>query len=359
MNGRLHPWERELMRFAFAFIVGLAAAAPAALGQKLYFADILSPTFEDGSINRVNVDGTGHEVLFPVGGGLRSLDVHAAAGKVYWANVDLFAIQRANLDGTGVEVFSTGYQFPMAVRLDLGRSWLWVGDISAEEVSYVSVPGGGSPQLWQTTPFFRGLAVAGDDLYHTTSLSPTTGQVIRTPVVGLPAVLINQGKPSNIAIDAVHGKIYWTDAALRNVRSADLNGQNVQTLFPGNSYQVRGIAVDPVGGKVYWGQDMTDKGVVGAIWSMNLDGSDAFPLLQGLGFVNDIVLVPGEGPVPCYPNCDESTTPPILNVADFGCFLQKFAASDPYANCDGSTQAPVLNVADFGCFLQAFAAGCR
>jgi hypothetical protein len=60
----------------------------------------------------------------------------------------------------------------------------------------------------------------------------------------------------------------------------------------------------------------------------------------------------------CYPNCDGSTQEPILNVADFSCFLSKFAAGDPYANCDGSTQQPVLNVADFSCFLGKFAAGC-
>ena len=29
-----------------------------------------------------------------------------------------------------------------------------------------------------------------------------------------------------------------------------------------------------------------------------------------------------------------------------------------YANCDGSTIAPVLNVNDFQCFLNAYAAGC-
>ncbi len=60
----------------------------------------------------------------------------------------------------------------------------------------------------------------------------------------------------------------------------------------------------------------------------------------------------------CYANCDASTQPPVLNVADFSCFLQKFAAGDSYANCDASTQPPVLNVADFSCFLQKFAAGC-
>jgi hypothetical protein len=61
---------------------------------------------------------------------------------------------------------------------------------------------------------------------------------------------------------------------------------------------------------------------------------------------------------PCYPNCDGSTTEPILNVADFTCFLTKFAAGNAYANCDGSTVEPVLNVADFTCFLTKFAAGC-
>jgi hypothetical protein len=60
----------------------------------------------------------------------------------------------------------------------------------------------------------------------------------------------------------------------------------------------------------------------------------------------------------CYANCDGSTVNPVLNVADFSCFLSKFAAGDTYANCDGSTSQPTLNVADFTCFLTKFAAGC-
>jgi hypothetical protein len=60
----------------------------------------------------------------------------------------------------------------------------------------------------------------------------------------------------------------------------------------------------------------------------------------------------------CYVNCDHSAVQPCLNVLDFGCFLNKFAAGDTYANCDGSTQDPVLNVLDFGCFLNRFASGC-
>ncbi len=79
---------------------------------------------------------------------------------------------------------------------------------------------------------------------------------------------------------------------------------------------------------------------------------------QPLSGDQSFVLIGTTGGGGCYANCDASTTAPVLNVADFSCFLQKFAAADSYANCDGSTQAPVLNVADFSCFLQKFAAGC-
>jgi hypothetical protein len=61
---------------------------------------------------------------------------------------------------------------------------------------------------------------------------------------------------------------------------------------------------------------------------------------------------------PCAANCDCSTAAPVLNIADFSCFLQRFAAADPWANCDESTTPPVLNIADFSCFLQRFAQGC-
>jgi hypothetical protein len=63
-------------------------------------------------------------------------------------------------------------------------------------------------------------------------------------------------------------------------------------------------------------------------------------------------------PAYCYANCDISIAAPVLSVADFTCFLQRFAVNDPYANCDESTSAPALNVADFTCFLQRYAAGC-
>jgi hypothetical protein len=64
------------------------------------------------------------------------------------------------------------------------------------------------------------------------------------------------------------------------------------------------------------------------------------------------------GGASCYANCDNSTIAPILNVNDFVCFTNRYAAADAYANCDASTIAPVLNVNDFVCFTNKYAAGC-
>ncbi|MFN0132600.1 MAG: choice-of-anchor tandem repeat NxxGxxAF-containing protein [Phycisphaerales bacterium] len=69
----------------------------------------------------------------------------------------------------------------------------------------------------------------------------------------------------------------------------------------------------------------------------------------------------------CYANCDGSVVAPALNVADFVCFLNRFAAdqalpalqqSGAYSNCDGSITPPAINIADFICFLNRFGAGC-
>jgi YVTN family beta-propeller protein len=92
-------------------------------------------------------------------------------------------------------------------------------------------------------------------------------------------------------------------------------------------------------------------------WSLGISGDESVMVTADIN--QDGITVHGEPTQGCYGNCDGSTTAPVLNVADFTCFLQRYAAGESYANCDGSTTAPVLNVADFTCFLQQYAAGCR
>ncbi|MFN0132144.1 MAG: GC-type dockerin domain-anchored protein [Phycisphaerales bacterium] len=93
-------------------------------------------------------------------------------------------------------------------------------------------------------------------------------------------------------------------------------------------------------------------GVAGHYIAISFVGSDGIPRMCyddfGLEAVSEL----------CYANCDLSATPPVLNVADYVCFLNAFAAGAASANCDGSTTPPVLNVNDFICYSNSFAAGC-
>ena len=101
-------------------------------------------------------------------------------------------------------------------------------------------------------------------------------------------------------------------------------------------------------------------------------GVPSYPLIAAKAVSGDARTIAGvvtwDGPAwiahhvdpafPCFANCDGSSGAPMLDIYDFLCFMQRFAAGDPSANCDGSTALPVLNVADFTCFLQKYTAGC-
>ena len=67
----------------------------------------------------------------------------------------------------------------------------------------------------------------------------------------------------------------------------------------------------------------------------------------------------GAGEEPCYPDCDTSTGPGVLDIFDFLCFQNRYDANDPYAcDCDTSTGPGLCDIFDFLCFQNAFAGGC-
>jgi hypothetical protein len=145
------------------------------------------------------------------------------------------------------------------------------------------------------------------------------------------------------------------------IAAADLDGDGDLDIVTANEGSSNLSILENMGGGI-WNQALLPVGArPGQIALANLGGNLHPDIAVGNRDSDNTTIfintTPG-GVEPCYANCDESTTPPILNVADFSCFLSRFAAGDPYANCDGSTVEPVLNVADFSCFLGKFAAGC-
>ena len=106
-------------------------------------------------------------------------------------------------------------------------------------------------------------------------------------------------------------------------------------------------------GTIFWDDFTVTQG--STVCYANCDASTTAPVLN----VNDFICFQNRYAAGnSYANCDLSTIPPVLNVNDFTCFLNRFAAGDPYANCDGSSVAPMLNVNDFSCFMNRYAVGC-
>ena len=112
-------------------------------------------------------------------------------------------------------------------------------------------------------------------------------------------------------------------------------------------------------GSVTWGQGSARVGSVHAI----LSHDESLHIAGNFTVVDDRVVsarIARYGPASCYPDCDRSTGTGILDIFDFLCFGNRFAANDPYAcDCDTSTGLGVCDIFDFLCFGNAFSAGCR
>ncbi|MEX2219349.1 MAG: S8 family serine peptidase [Phycisphaerales bacterium] len=162
----------------------------------------------------------------------------------------------------------------------------------------------------------------------------------------------NRVNDLTLRVTSPNGTVYWGNNGMVPTNISDIGGSNSTT--PGgaaNTYDtVENVFVqNPLAGE--WTVEIIATQVV----------QDGYLETGALDAIYSLVVAnvtPGLPPVACYANCDESTTPPILNVGDFGCFLTKYAAGDAWANCDESTTPPSLNVGDFGCFLTKYAAGC-
>ena len=98
------------------------------------------------------------------------------------------------------------------------------------------------------------------------------------------------------------------------------DGGGTDTPSTGGDFAMEWNSVDG-GGIMYFTGGLFD---VGATFGQPDAGSmsgDCFSLIGGFWAIT--------AQADCYANCDESTTPPVLNVADFTCFLQKYAAGCP------------------------------
>jgi glucose/arabinose dehydrogenase len=232
------------------------------------------------------------------------------------------------------EILCYGLRNPWRCSLDRVTGDLWIGDVGAntyEEIDFLAAPGTGPV----TAPNYGWPCSEGP----LNSCPPSTQ--VTLPIYSslhsssFPNQYIIGGYVyRGAAIPELRGTYFFWLRGPDQVWSMRFDGAHISELTD------RTAELTPPGG------------TLGHVVSF---GQDAAGELYMTSYSPNAVLkiVPR-----CWTNCDGSTTTPVLNISDFSCFLNRYAAGDLYANCDLSTTPPVLNVVDFSCFLSAFAAGC-
>ncbi len=296
-NRDLLALQVEWMEEGVNVASGVVSIALDVLGGKIYWISLL-PGYDygDGHVARADLDGSNSEIIdgyrsvgdlaldadrgnvYYAGSGryiirtdldgqnLEDFRIHLSdysvetaldldGGKIYWTSQDMQTIQRADLDGQNIEeVLAVSDGYPEQIALDMDRGKIYWTNPSTQTIQRADLDGQNIEILF---------SLQEDALYS-----------------------LHQGPRIGIALDVEGGKIYWADSRQRLVQRADLNGQNVETLFDPIVKQPHGIALHL--DKMYW----TDA-VKGTIQRADLDGQNLEVLIRGLNSPRDIALLAG------------------------------------------------------------------
>lgn len=249
--------------------------------QPIYIADTSDVAPGANAIRRTDLGASGLANVVTGLGDPLAIAVDQEAGKVYWTDDTTNRIQRANLDGTGLEnLIVAGLDQPRAIALDLFNDKMYWVDARRDTIERANLDGSGrevvlnlggpSPLLFPTG---IALDVPRNKMYWTDGSLNT---IHRANLDGTGAEIIvdeNLVRPRAIALDLSRDQVYWTDLQLGVIERASLDGSGRETLVSGLSFPTS-LAVDPFGAKIYWADSTTDK-----LQRSNLDGSGIEDLL--------------------------------------------------------------------------------
>ena len=260
-----------------AVALTVATAPPPTPGAaKLYWTD-----WGTDKIQRANINGSGIEDLLSGGGldGPDGLALDLAGGRMYWTDAGTNKIQRADLGGANVEDLVTGLGIPYGLALDVTGGKMYWTNRQTNKIQRADLNGANVEDLITSGLTFPGglaLDVSGGKMYWT---NPGANKIQRSNLNGSGVEdLVTSGvsSPTGIALDVSGGKMYWTDRRSDKIQRSDLSGANVEDLVTSGLDRPNGLALDVSGGKMYWADAGTNK-----VQRANLNGSNVEDLVTG------------------------------------------------------------------------------
>ena len=263
-------------------------------GGKLYWTEKTGES--SGTINSVNLNGTGVTELASIRAVPMGIAVDTAGRKLYWTN-SRGRIQSANLDGSGIQnVLENLSESPMDIALS-GSNAYW---IEGGKVRFVNLRGQKQIRNISTGMDTAGsLVVEGGKVYWTEMTEGGGGTINSANLDGSGATQLASihAVPMGIAVDRYRNKLYWTNSRGR-IQRANLDGSGIQNVVeglgsPGEIVLGNSIAPSPVTTPTttvsYAPSDVNKDGTV--------DNTDARLVIEALGTSNATYDVDGSGTV--------------------------------------------------------------
>ena len=201
---------------------------------------------------RANLDGTDlEELLTPALGdpfGI-ALELYDTYGRMYWVDRFNRTIDSSNLDGTKKRsVIKAGLSDPISIALDQVSGMVYWADRGTGKIQRASLDGFGVQDLVDGLNYVYGLALdlVNGKMYWTETVGDMIG---RSDLDGSnPEDLVTVSSPRPIALDVAGGKMYF---AAGHIWRASLDGSNMEDLVNPDD-MVTGIALDIEAGHMYW-----------------------------------------------------------------------------------------------------------
>ncbi|CAL1168882.1 unnamed protein product [Cladocopium goreaui] len=210
--------------------------------------------------------------------------------KVYWIDVSLKKIQRANVDGSCVEDVVSDLPSPSALALQPGAKCqlLW-SDLQLRRVLRRSAePGEEEVEVLVeglTAPTGSSLTLDGPRiLWPDLSLKQIC---VAEPGGEAKALVKNLQSPNSVAVG--DGQVYWGDFGTRKIHKLSTSGGSNEVIAPYGKNSTS-LVVDTARGKLYWTNFGTN-----AIYRANLDGRDMQPLITDLESPSALALASKAG----------------------------------------------------------------
>jgi DNA-binding beta-propeller fold protein YncE len=229
----------------------------------VYWTNMGVPRANDGSIERVDLDGTNRTTIVPSGGTYTPKQLHLdeEGRKLYWSDREGMRVMRCDLDGSHVETLvQTGHDD--ADRRDQTN---WCVGVAVDHV-------GGYLYWTQKGPSDAGLGkILRAGIEFPAGESAARRSDIEVVFKGLP-------EPIDLEIDHTTRTLYWTDRGDpphgNTVNRAQLEtiGHSEPEIVMTHLMEGIGIALDPANNRMF----VTDLG--GNVWAAALDGTGSRPI---------------------------------------------------------------------------------